>query len=64
MQNYFARYYCLNHCPGAYSLDTIIYNCPTCGDLLEVRHDLDALKQTSAAEWKEIFQTKSDFAPF
>jgi threonine synthase len=55
MQNYTAYYHCLNHCPGVYSLDTIIYNCPVCGDLLEVRHDLEALKQKSAAEWKEIF---------
>lgn len=58
MQNYSARYHCINNCPGAHSLDTIIYHCPTCGDLLEVRHDLAALKQTSAAEWKEIFERR------
>jgi threonine synthase len=51
-----ARYHCLNNCPGDYSLDTIIYNCPQCGDLLEVRHDLDALRQKSAAEWKALFE--------
>ena len=50
-----ARYHCRNNCPGDYSLDTIIYNCPQCGDLLEVRHDLEALQQKSAAEWKALF---------
>jgi threonine synthase len=61
-----ARYHCLNHCPGDYSLDTIIYNCPHCGDLLEVRHDLEALRQKSASEWKEIFalRYKSNAWPY
>jgi threonine synthase len=53
-----AHYHCLNNCPGNYSLDTIIYNCPQCGDLLEVRHDLAALRQKSAAEWKELFDRR------
>jgi threonine synthase len=53
-----ARYHCLNNCPGDYSLDTIIYNCPQCGDLLEVRHDLEALRQKSAAEWKALFEQR------
>jgi threonine synthase len=53
-----ARYHCLNNCPGDYSLDTIIYNCPQCGDLLEVRHDLTALRQKSAAEWKALFERR------
>jgi threonine synthase len=53
-----ARYYCLNNCPGHFSLDTIIYNCPACGDLLEVRHDLAALRQKSAAEWKKLFDRR------
>lgn len=53
-----AHYHCLNDCPGNYSLDTIIYNCPQCGDLLEVRHDLETLKQKSAAAWKEIFERR------
>ncbi|MDZ7290414.1 MAG: threonine synthase [candidate division KSB1 bacterium] len=53
-----AHYHCLNHCLGEYRLDTIIYNCPHCGDLLEVRHDLDALRQKSAAEWKMLFDQR------
>ncbi|MCI0692628.1 threonine synthase [candidate division KSB1 bacterium] len=53
-----ARYHCLNNCPGECSLDTIIYSCPQCGDLLEVRHDLTALRQKSAAEWKTLFERR------
>ncbi len=53
-----AHYHCLNNCPGEYSLDTIIYNCPQCNDLLEVRHDLEALRQKSAAEWKALFERR------
>lgn len=32
-----------------------IYECPTCGGLLEVQHDMKALKQQSAMEWKDLF---------
>jgi len=53
-----ALYHCLNDCPGDFSLDAIIYNCPQCGDLLEVRHDLAALRKKSAAEWKELFDRR------
>jgi threonine synthase len=53
-----ARYHCINNCPGDYNLDTVIYKCPKCGDLLEVRHDLEALRQKSAAEWKELFNRR------
>src|SRR5262249_47698575 len=29
-----------------------------CGGLLEVRHDIDALKQRSAGEWKQLFDSR------
>jgi threonine synthase len=66
MQNYTAHYHCINNCSGDYSLDAIIYNCPQCGALLEVRHDLEALRQKSAAEWKEIFaqRYRSNVSPY
>ncbi len=37
-----------------YPLDEIVYTSSD-GHLLEVHHDLDELKRTSAEEWKEIF---------
>ena len=36
-------------------MDDVIYRCPSCGDLLEVVHDLAALKTRSASEWKQLF---------
>jgi len=50
-----AQFRCIAGCPGAYPLDQVIYRCPKCGDLLEVVHDLAALRTKSAAEWKALF---------
>jgi len=41
-----------------YPLDQIIYRSPNDGSLLEVRHDLEALKQVSAEEWKTLFAAR------
>ena len=46
---------CIAGCAGSYPLDQVIYRCPTCGDLLEVVHDLAALRARSAGEWKALF---------
>lgn len=35
-----------------------IYRCPNCGGLLEVAHDIAALKHKSAAEWKQLFDDR------
>jgi threonine synthase len=55
---YHAEFRCVAGCPGAYSLDTVIYRCPTCGGLLEVVHDLDALRNRSAAAWMRLFDER------
>jgi threonine synthase len=57
-KTYCAFFRCISGCPGEFPLDEIIYSCPKCGDLLEVHHDLDALRQTSAEEWKELFDQR------
>ncbi|MCS6972842.1 MAG: threonine synthase, partial [Leptospiraceae bacterium] len=44
--------------PERYPLDSILYRCPHSGELLEVRHDLDALRQKSAQEWRELFDRR------
>ena len=47
-----------------YSLDQIIYRSEKDGNLLEVKHDHDALRQRSPEEWKSLFQARrSSFAP-
>lgn len=52
---YRAEFRCIAGCAGRYPLDQVIYRCPTCGDLLEVVHDMAALRAKSAAEWKSLF---------
>jgi threonine synthase len=49
---------CIAGCAGGYALDEVIYRCPTCNELLEVVHDLDALRARSADEWKALFDTR------
>ena len=53
-----AEFRCIAGCAGGYPLDQVIYRCPTCGDLLEVVHDLDALRGKSAVEWKALFDQR------
>ena len=52
---YRASLRCAGGCEGDYPLDSVIYHCPRCHDLLEVVHDLDALRERTAAEWKRLF---------
>ncbi|MCB9584408.1 MAG: threonine synthase [Polyangiaceae bacterium] len=35
-----------------------MYRCPTCGGLLEVAHDIDALRDRSAAAWIRLFDER------
>ena len=46
---YRAVFRCIAGCPGEFPLDQPIYRCPTCGDLLEVVHDIEALQRAQAA---------------
>jgi threonine synthase len=50
-----AWFECFSGCGVRYSLEDIIYRCPTCGGLLEVRHDVAALTERSADDWKKLF---------
>jgi threonine synthase len=49
---------CIAGCHGSYPLDEVIYKCPKCGDLLEVVHDIEALKTRSAAAWIKLFDER------
>ncbi len=53
--SFHAVYRCINACPGEYALDALLYRCPHCDDLLEVAHDLSALKEIPAQSWKQTF---------
>ena len=54
--NYNAWFQCSEGCDETYPLTEVIYRCKKCGGLLEVRHDIDVLKQCSAADWKSLFE--------
>ncbi|HEY7554000.1 MAG TPA: threonine synthase [Candidatus Binatia bacterium] len=56
--SYNAWFQCISDCPGQYSLLEIIYRCPKCAGLLEVRHDMDALATRAAAAWIKLFDDR------
>ncbi|MBK7580800.1 MAG: threonine synthase [Myxococcales bacterium] len=53
-----SEFRCISGCDGAWPVTQAIYRCPRCQGLLEVRHDLDALKSRSAAGWMRLFDER------
>src|SRR6266568_5979533 len=57
--SYRAWFKCINpECGATYPLNRIVYECERCRSLLEVQHDLKALKRRSAASWKKLFEDR------
>ncbi len=52
-----ARFRCFARCnpDASFPITQAIYRCPSCQGLLTVEHDLDALKKTSGADWRKLF---------
>jgi len=57
---------CVRGCGQRYSIYDVVYRCERCGGLLDVKHDLTALRQQSAAQWKALFEgrTRSNVWPY
>ncbi|HVV83590.1 MAG TPA: threonine synthase [Kofleriaceae bacterium] len=56
MTTFSAWFRCIAGCDGRWALTEVVYRCPRCGDLLEVAHDVDALRAAhDAAGWKRLF---------
>jgi len=55
---YSAEFRCFKGCAGSWPVTTAIYTCPSCGGLLEVVHDLDALKNKSGPAWTKLFDER------
>ncbi len=55
---YRAWFQCIGGCEGEYPLNEIIYSCPKCGNLLEVHHDMDVLRQRSGPAWMKLFDER------
>ena len=54
-----AWFQCINQeCNTRYELSDVIYRCKNCGELLEVQHDMDLLKQRSSEKWKTLFESR------
>ncbi len=50
---------CVRGCGRRYSIYDVVYQCEDCGGLLDVEHDMEALKTRTAAEWKELFNERT-----
>lgn len=56
---YKAWFKCFNdECDAVYPLDEIVYECKKCHSLLEVTHDIEALKDKTPDQWKQIFEQR------
>jgi threonine synthase len=55
---YSAEFRCFDGCEGSWPVTEAIYRCPHNGGLLEVVHDMDALKTRSPEEWKKLFDER------
>lgn len=53
-----AWFRCVNGCSGQHPLNEVIYRCPSCQGLLEVEHDLEALRARSPAAWMRLFDER------
>src|SRR3989442_9590565 len=53
-----AWFECFRGCNVRHRLDQIVYRCELCGGLLEVCHDVKALRQIPPAEWKRLFDSR------
>ena len=49
---------CIAGCAGEHPLTRAIYRCPSCHGLLDVVHDLEALRHTRPDAWRAIFDAR------
>ena len=57
-------YECIHDPSEHYSIFDVIYHCRDCGGLLEVEHDIEALKDRTADEWKQLFDQRTQSRHF
>ena len=55
---YQAWFRCTSGEHGQWSVEDVVYRCPTCGGLLEVAHDLNALRARSPSAWMKLFDDR------
>jgi len=57
-EGFSAWFRCSEGCDFRAELTEVVYRCPRCQGLLEVEHDLAALRRRSAREWKDLFDAR------
>ena len=64
--SFHAKLRCFTGCDGDFSLTSGQIRCPRCDGLLEVAHDMDALRTRSADAWRALFDSRaaSSRAPY
>jgi len=50
---------CIRGCGQRHAIFDVVYRCETCGGLLDVEHDITALKDRSAAAWIQLFERRT-----
>ncbi|HTQ06995.1 MAG TPA: threonine synthase [Polyangiaceae bacterium] len=55
---YSAEFRCFDGCEGSYPVTEPIYRCPKCGGLLQVVHDVQALKDRTGPVWMKLFDER------
>jgi threonine synthase len=50
---------CVRGCGRRYSIFDVVYRCEDCGGLLDVEHDVAALRDRSAAAWMRLFDRRT-----
>jgi threonine synthase len=59
MSKYRAVFKCIAGCDEEYPLDQVVYQCRKCGNLLEVSHDMELLKDRKPEEWRDLFDSRA-----
>ncbi|MBN1858174.1 threonine synthase [Candidatus Bipolaricaulota bacterium] len=54
-----SRLVCVRGCRGQFPITDGRYHCPDCGGLLDVEHDLDALRRVTGDEWRTLFRDRA-----
>jgi threonine synthase len=50
---------CVRGCDRHYSIYDVAYRCPHCGGLLDVEHDVGALRRRTGREWRRLFDQRA-----
>jgi threonine synthase len=50
---------CVRGCGRRYSIFEVVYCCEDCGGLLDIKHDVEALKGRSASDWRQLFDQRT-----